>query len=171
MGKKSTNPPHSDQITISDWNQADEILKSIGSLQIKVNALESDAADRINEIKAELQDETDPMLKDIARIAQSLRDFSDNHQADFDGARSRKLQFGTVGWRLSTSISAGQKCVDKIKEFFGRTKAFTYLRVKVEVNKEALETLDDATLKAVGAKRVKKDTFYADPELPEAVDY
>jgi phage host-nuclease inhibitor protein Gam len=171
MGKKSTTQPHSDLIPIADWNEADEILKTIGSLQMKVNACESDATDRINEIKTELFDETDPMLKDIARCVMSLQAFCDNHQADFDGARSRDLQFGKVGWRASSAITAGKKCIEKLKEVFGRKKAFTFLRIKVEVNKEALETLDDATLKSVSAKRVKKDTFYAEPAIHESTDY
>jgi phage host-nuclease inhibitor protein Gam len=172
MGKKSkTNQPHSDLIVISDWNQADEILKTIGSLQMKVKACEADATDRINEINAELQDETGPMLKDITRQKQSLMAFCDNHPEGFDGARSRELQYGKVGWRASSAITAGQKCIDKLREVFGRKKAVTYLRLKVEVNKEALEALDDATLKSVGAKRVKKDTFFAEPTIQESVDY
>jgi phage host-nuclease inhibitor protein Gam len=169
MAKKPPQP-HSDLIEIATWNEADDILKTIGSLQMKINALESDATDRINEIKAELQDETNPTLNDIRRLAMSLQAFCENHKEDFGGLRSRSLQFGVVGWRLSTSISVCKKTIEKIKEYFGR-KAYSYLRIKVEPNKDAMSLLDNAALKAVGAKRNEKDTFFAEPEIHESTDY
>jgi phage host-nuclease inhibitor protein Gam len=169
MGKKSkTNQPHSDPI--STWQQADNLLLEIGNAILAINAARAKAADAINEHKAELQDTLNPLLEEITQKTESLNAFCENHKEDFAGAKSRKIRFGTLGWRFSSKITAGEKCIAKIKAHFGKLAA-TYLHIKEEPNKEALEKLDDATLKAVGAKRKKGDTFFADPELPPAVDY
>jgi phage host-nuclease inhibitor protein Gam len=156
---------------ISGWPEADEHLKRIGELQLQIQQAESDAAGQISDIKSELKDATETLTADIKLHIDSLQAFCANHQDDFGKARSRQLQFGTVGWRASSAIKVCRDAVDRLKKVFGK-KAEPYIRVREEADKEAMgKLLTDEQLVAVGCKRESKDTFFAEPDQPAAVDY
>ena len=156
---------------ISGWPEADEHLKRIGDLQMQISQAEADAATQINDIKSGLKDATEKLPADIKLHIDSLQAFCANHQEDFGKARSRALQFGTVGWRASSAIKICRDAVDRLKKVFGK-KAEPYIRIKEEADKEAMgKLLTDEQLVAVGCKRENKDVFFAEPELPAAVDY
>lgn len=156
--------------TIADWQQADEFIKQIGDLQLQINAAESSAADKINEAKAEMVKAVEPLNKKITILTDSLEAFAANHTDDFGKAQSRKLNFGILGWRKSSSITIAKSTLELIKKVFGR-KADIYIRTKEEVNKEALSELMDQQLSSVDARRKHKEVFFVEPGLPGAVDY
>jgi phage host-nuclease inhibitor protein Gam len=155
---------------IASWNEADEHLRRIGELRMQIEKEEQIAKDAIDESKAILKEATEPLLDDIKRHVESLEAFAANHIDDFGKAKSRKMQFGVVGWRASRSLKVCKDVIDRIKGVFGR-KAETYLRIKEEADKEALGKLTDEQLLAVGCRWENKDVFYAEPDAPEAVDY
>lgn len=172
MAKKPSNRVRSETLLISipDWQEADQILKRIGDLQTGIACIEANAKNAIDDIKTELQAATGKPLADIKLHIESLQAFCANHPGDFDKARSRKLQFGTVGWRLSKSIQIAKNTMQRLVELFGK-KADDFLLVKKEVSKDAIADLEDETLREIGAKRISKDVFYAEPDVPAAVDY
>lgn len=172
MTGKSKKRVRSERILypIANWNEADEHLKRISALQMQIGQAEADAKQKIDEAKDELKRTTETLIADITLHIESLQAFCANHQEDFGAARSRKLQFGTVGWRASTAIKICRDAVDRIREVFGR-KAEQFLRIKAEADKDALGKLTDEQLAAIGCKRDNRDKFFADPDVPEAVDY
>jgi phage host-nuclease inhibitor protein Gam len=172
MAKKPSKRVRSETILypIATWNEADEHLKRIGDLQLQIGQAEADAAMQIADIKSELKDATESLTADVKLHIDSLQAFCANHQDDFGKARSRKLQFGTVGWRASSAIKLCRDVVDRLKEVFGK-KAEPYIRIKEEADKEAMSKLTDEQLVAVGCKRENRDAFFADPDTPQAIDY
>lgn len=159
-------------IAIADWQQADEKLKSLGDLINTIAVAESVAKDEIDRIKEDLKQITAPAAAQIEVLTASLQAFCAAHAEDFAGAKSRKLQFGTVGWRASTAIkvSNAKDTVELLKTVFGK-KAEAYLRIKEEPDKDCLARLTDEQLDAVGCRRENRDVFFAEPELVEAVKY
>jgi len=159
-------------VAIADWQQADEKLKDLGVLIHTIAAAEADAKEAIDRIKDQLKKSTVPAAAQIEVLTASLQAFCAAHAEDFGGAKSRKLQFGTVGWRSSTAIKIAnaKDTVDQIKVVFGK-KAETYLRIKEEPDKDSLAKLTDEQLDAVGCRREKRDVFFAEPELIEAIKY
>jgi phage host-nuclease inhibitor protein Gam len=154
-------------IAIADWNQADTYLRRIGDATTEIAQLEADAKAAIDDAKADLAKNVNPLKEEIDVLVRSLEAFSAAHQEDFGEARSRKLNFGILGWRKSTSISTKKSTLEKIKEVF-RTKAAQFLRIKEEVDKDALAKLTDEQLKAIDARREPRDVFYVEPSIPEA---
>ena len=155
---------------IADWQVADEFIKQIGELQLKIKQLETSANNKINYAKSELLAKSEPLLKEITVLTDSLEAFAANRPDDFGKAQSRKLNFGLLGWRKSTSISIKQTTLELIKKVFGK-KADQYIRTKEEVDKDALSGLTDQQLVSVDARRKPKEVFFVEPCLPEAVDY
>ena len=80
-------------------------------------------------------------------------------EAEIAEARSLDLPHGRIGWRKVTSIKL-PRMVERVIAALRVRKLFDAICVKETVRKEILDTYEDATLEAVGAKRVVKDDFY-----------
>lgn len=160
-----------DIYTILTFEQADTHLVKMGQLQRELEEKEAAAEKKINEAKAELARESKAIQGKIQKHCRSLETFCVQHRQDFGSMKSRKLMFGTVGWRKSTSITISKKTtLQKILEVF-QAAADQYLHVKKTPDKDALAKLTDAQLKQVDARRVIKDGFFAEPDLTESVNY
>lgn len=158
-------------LPIANWNEADNFVREVGDLQLKINQAEATTKDKIDEIKAELVEEVKPHQEAIKLHVQSLEAFAVTHRAHFKKQRSLKLNFGKLGWRKSTSISIKKNTLELIKQVFSKAKAAACIHVKESADKEALIKLTDEQLASVGARRKEKDVFFVEPDLPEAVDY
>ncbi len=158
-------------LPVQHWGYANEFVRRIGDLTMKITAAEHKAKDDIDEAKAELAKTVKPLQEKIKLYAQSLEVFAVTHKADFGKKRSKKLNFGLLGWRKSTPINITKKTLELIKQVFSKAKAAAYIHFKESVDKEALAKLTDEQLASVGARRKEKDVFFVEPDLPEAVDY
>jgi len=156
---------------IPNWEHADNFVRRIGELQQKIQAEEAKAKSKIDQAKADLVKQVKPHQETIDLYMQSLQVFASSHRDDFKRLRSRKLNFGVLGWRKSTSIGITKKTLELIKEFFSKAKAATCIRVKESVDKEALARLTDEDLALVKAQRKSKEVFFVEPDLIEIADY
>ncbi len=171
MGKrvKSAKPAI---IPIENWAEADKLLRRTGTLQLQIEKLQNDAAADINNRKARLVSATKVLQADIEHRRASLEAFATAHKADFGKARSRKLNFGTVGWRQTTSIGITKKTtVQLIREVLSAARAKLCIIVKETVSKDGLGKLTDEELAELGARRKVKDDFFVEPDIPEAANY
>jgi phage host-nuclease inhibitor protein Gam len=160
-----------DLYTVLTFEQVDTHLAKIGQLQRERETAEAEADRIINTAKEILKQKSAEIEGKIQKHLRSLEAFCGQNREDFGPAKSRKLLFGAVGWRKSTSITISKKTtLAKILGVFGRA-AGTYIRIKQEVDKEALAKLSDGELKRVDAKRVVKDDFYAEPDLAACANY
>ncbi|MFA5252786.1 MAG: host-nuclease inhibitor Gam family protein [Phycisphaerae bacterium] len=155
---------------IASWDEADEKLRRIGDLMLKIASCESAAKDTIDKAKYDLVQAVMPLQGKIEQLTQSLEAYAANHIDDFGKAQSRELNFGKLGWRKSTAIAIGKRTLEFIKEVFGK-RAAQYISVKESVNKETLKLLTDQELASVKARRENKEVFFVEPDLPKAVDY
>lgn len=171
MAKKRVKSDKQATLAIADWQKADEYVRIIGELQMQITQTEQTATDDINDVKLKLAEEVEPRQAAIKLYIRSLEAFCETHRLDFKKKRSRKLNFGLLGWRYSTSIKTKKNTLERIKKVFSKAKAAAYIRVKEMVDKETLAKLTDGQLASVGARREEKDVFFVEPDLPEAVDY
>jgi len=158
-------------ITIDNWEKADQLLRDLGDLQLKVAAAEAKAGDDINEVKAELAEAVKLFGGQQQQYVKSLEAFAVARRAEFKGQKSRQLNWGVLGWRKSTVMHVKKNTLWLIKELFSRAKAQTLIRTKETVDKDAMGKLTDEELVDIGARRVMKNTFFAEPGRLKAVDY
>ena len=158
-------------INITGWHQADQLVRELGAIQVSITAAEHKAADDINKIKSELEGKVDQLQAHQKHIVKSLEAFALAHTWDFGDARSRKLNFGILGWRVSKAIQIAGTTLERIKQFFNTSKQKACIRVKESVDKEALAKLTDGELATIKARRKSKDVFFVEPILTKAVDY
>jgi len=172
MAGKSKTRLKSDQnlIPIKDWEDADEFLRLIGNTQLEIRGFEDTAKTKIDEAKAELKNSTTIPAIRVGIYIRSLEAFAASHKDDFGKFKSRKLQFGVLGWRASSVVITAKDTLSRIKEVF-KSASKGLIRTKEDPDKDALGKLTDMQLASVGAHRKCKDVFFAEPDLPAAVDY
>ena len=150
---------------------ADQMVRKIGNLQTKIVKQSTRAAEKIDNIKDFLASDIKPWQDEIKQLRDSLEAFAVNNKKDFGKNRSRKLNFGMVGWRLSSSITIKKVTVELIKKVFSRAKAKSLMIIKESADKNALAKLKDEKLASVKARRKVTDDFFVEPNLPDTVNY
>lgn len=154
-------------IHIKDWAHADELIREISDCQIVIEKIEAIARIKIDNTKKVMAAGVKGHQDIIRKCQASLEAFATAHRDDFKSQKSRKLNFGTIGWRFSTSIKTTKKTLGLIKKFF----TSDLLHVKESVNREALAKLTDEELADMEARRDEKDVFFVEPASQKAADY
>jgi len=158
-------------VEVASWRHADELVRQIALHQRTIQQFEAATARKVEQAKADMAARTKVCQDAIADCLRSLEAFATIHKADFEKQKSKKLNFGVLGWRKGTSIRVKKTTIELIKQVFSRAKAALYIHVKETVNKEALAKLTDEQLADVGARRDSKDVFFVEPDLTQAADY
>ena len=173
MAKKSKRvKPDKSLIRVLNWQHADELLRELGDHQLKIQAAEAAAKTDIDAANAAKTIACKPNQDEIKLIACSLEAFAATHRDDFGDKKTKALDHGSIGWRLSKSVSIKKdKTLELIKQVFKGRKAKQFIHVKETPDKDALAKLTDEQLAAVKARRVVKDDFFVEPNIPEAIDY
>lgn len=172
MAKKKRVRKDSPPVTfLHGWKQADDYVRRLGDQQNQIEQHQATAKKCIDMIKAELQTKVSKIQKTIDYDALVLQAFCGSHLKDFKKNRSKKLQFGRVGWRKSTSVKTTNSTLDLIKKLLSAAKRKECIIVKESVDKNALAKLTDEQLVSIEAQRKEKDVFFVEPSIPEAADY
>jgi phage host-nuclease inhibitor protein Gam len=158
-------------VTVKDWTHADQLIKEIGEIQSDIVAAEKQATADINIVKSDLEGRVKQLQGRSHLLTKSLEEFALAHTKEFGEARSRKLDFGTLGWRKSTIIQIAATTLEFIKVVFSPAKQKTVLHIKETVDKEALAKLTDEELARVKARRKVKDAFFVEPLLAKAAEH
>jgi phage host-nuclease inhibitor protein Gam len=81
----------------------------------------------------------------------------------FKDRKTVQVSFGIFGYRKSTTISVKKNTIGLLKKLHLEK----YIRVKEEVNKEAIAALNDESLRQVDAVRKVKDDFFCEANKEE----
>ena len=139
---------------LKNWEDVDGALKEIAEAQLAIGDIEAELNRQINGAKAVAARESKPHHDRIAKLERDLKDFVEEH-------RTRTLNFGEVGFRLSTSVSI-PKAKEKVAEIIRRLKARQMtdcIIVEEKISKDALKKYGEDTVNAVGATWKQKDAF------------
>lgn len=152
MARKALSTP-----ALNSYEQADDALRRIGELdrQIELSTAATDEA--IDQVKQGHKAYCEPLLTQKADLERQLKEFAESRRADFASTRTRELMFGEIGFRRSSAV-----VIKKIGDTLTALKGLGLMqcvRVKEEIDKEAMRTLSDETLANVGAALVTKDAF------------
>lgn len=161
---------------LENWEEVDRTLKELAEIEREEDIINLAMIEKIEGAKDEAADETAPLELRHKQLSSALEQFATHHKEEFEKApRSRTLTFGKIGFRRSTGMFATvakwswKQVLEKLQEL-GKRK---YIRIKEEVNKEALETdyraqkITDSALEVMGLKWTVKDEFFY--ELPEEI--
>ena len=142
-------------------------------------AVHTEAANRLAELETDANDQfidiVDGLRADYAeaqiKLSESeaaLRLIAEAHPEWFADSRSFRTPYGAIKWRKAPKLDVANEEATLAKlelreERVDGFKAEDFTRTRKELNLEALERLDDATLKQLGIARIIEDKFSVTP--------
>jgi len=149
--------------SIADWTEADAVLRRIGQIGQRIAAMELRMNQEIDAAKHRCKAEAEPMLEERRRLEKELRQFCEKRRVEFDGRQSRRLTFGTVMFRRSARLVIHNiaNTMEAIRQLFSVDEGRLYVTETVNrtLNREALETLPEERLAALGVTRKEQESF------------
>ena len=142
---------------VNTVEDADAILAEIAARKRQISLHEIALKEDVDKLKTECAARCEPLKKDIEAREQALA----RREELFKGRKSRELTFGTIGFRVSSSLRTIKKMTwERVLGVLRERGMTNCIRIKEEVDKEALRTLGPNTLADVGCKLVQEDGFF-----------
>lgn len=151
----------------NDFIAVDNELKRLCEILVNIAEIEGQVSLACNAIKEQYAERIQELNNGANFIKQEIENFCNANKAAFVDKRSKELVFGTIGYRVSKSVSLPRN-KDKIESLCESIKKFGFkdcISYEEKPNKEALCELDDVALVKLGLKRVVKDNFRIEPKL------
>ena len=129
---------------LKSWEEVDKALREIAENQIALQDIESEMQRQIIGVKKIAEQDSKRYNDRIAKVERDIKEFVEDHRDELGKAKTKALNFGEVGYRLSTSISIPKNDCIIVKE---------------DISRENLKKYGEDTVNAVGATWKQKDTF------------
>ncbi len=154
---------------LPDWAAVDGALRDIRECEHALTELGVDRDRRIDSVKEEYSKMALPLQNRIKKLEGDVKAYADAHRAELTG-KSRKLNFGTVGYRISSRlILPATKAAEAIVTLkaMGRKE---FIKTTETLDRAALLRQPVELLNQIGAYIQQRDEFYydvsgEDPEL------
>lgn len=165
-----------DTPVLQSWDEVNAALEELGGIDRDLRIITTTAEEDINRARAKAKVQTDPLERHRKALEAALEQYAAHHKAEFGRKRSRRLTFGTIGWRKGSGKFKPLKgwTWKKITEGLDRLHLNSFLRRKVEADKEALEKAYRAgdisveRLERFGLKWTVEDEFYYELKAEDA---
>lgn len=148
--------------TFASWEEVNESFKKLAELQVLKRELEGKQTLAINEIKSDFARKAGQISDEIKELEKNISLFAESHREEFAKKRSKKLPFGTISFRLTKRIVCGG--VESAIKALKALNLDSFLRVKEELDKEALLELDESVLTKAGITIKREDKITIEPD-------
>lgn len=157
LGRKRMETP-----MLESWDAVDAALKAIAEANNELDVISGSMNMQINALKEASDNLAKPYKEEIKKQELLIKEFTQANRADMKG-KSKRLTFGTVGFRMSTKLSLPKE-VKKVIVALKKNGMDDCVTVKESVNKDILRTYDEKEILKVGGKLNKEDAFYYETE-------
>lgn len=141
---------------IKDLDDANQALAEIGSLNLQIEAIDGDASQKIGKIKEAAAKAGERARERIKDLESALALYAEYNKMElFSEKKTIELSYGTIGFRKSTKVSIKKSTLELLKKLFPGKG----VRIKEEVDKEALAEFADEELAQVDAAKLEDDVF------------
>lgn len=148
--------------SITTTEQADQALAEIAAAKREITRMELVFKEETANLKAQLAEDCEPYRQKVASLEQGLLLFATSERETlFAKRKSLPLTFGTIGFRAASALATLKKSItwgavlEKVKEL-----GLEAIRVKEELDKEALKAMSPEKIASVGCKIVQSDDFF-----------
>ena len=98
--------------SLKSWDEVNAALKLIRDNEIELELIEADMGKKIADIKEQAAEQAVPYRDDIKKLELQVKEFVTLNKAELKG-KSREMDFGKVGFRMSTKLML-PKQVEKV---------------------------------------------------------
>ncbi len=154
-------------LVVESREDADRALMRLGEVARARERLKARCEESIKRARERRKEAEAPLEAEAKIIERALQDWAKRDRKTWGKARSLRLRHGRVGWRQSTSLRLLKKAETVIKLLKARGLE-ECVKTRESVNRELLRQLDEESVRAVGAKLVRRDAFFVEPAREEA---
>lgn len=147
---------------LKSWDDVNAALREIAEEQIALSDIDGDMNKQIIGVKKTAEQDAKPHADRIAKLEKDVKEYVEEHRDELGKKKTKALNFGEVGFRLSTTITV-PKAKDKISEIIRKLRArkmVDCIIVEEKVNKDVLRQYGEDKVMAVGATWKSKDVFW-----------
>lgn len=148
--------------TYQNWDEVNQAMKRLAELNIQKKRLENEQNTRIDEVKKDISLQSEELIKEIDFIKKDITRFAEQHRDEFTQKRTKTLTFGKISFRYTSWV-----WVEDAKSAIKSLKTFAmdkYLRVKEELDKDALIDADPKLLAKCGIQLRSGDKITIEPD-------
>jgi phage host-nuclease inhibitor protein Gam len=149
---------------VRDLADANMALREIAEINRAVESANHALNEDIDRMKQEVQETVAPLLERKEMLDAGLANFAElSKEQLFKDRRSKELDFGSIGYRKSTSLATVKKICSTWKEVLGKLRQYDFreaIRVREEPDKEVMSEWPQERLELIGVQRIEKDEFF-----------
>lgn len=152
---------------IKNYEDVNLTLKRLAELSVALEKINGEVTLECNRIKESRASEVERLNNEKKYLEQYIAGFCEDNKGDFAEKRSKEFTFGTIGYKLTKSVTLPrikekvEKLIVTLKSY-GCTKCIKY---EETIDKDEIVELDDSTLVKLGLKRTIKDNFRIVPKI------
>ena len=147
-----------------NWYEIDNAIRKYGNLEIEKSKIEGLQTIEINNIKEKYTAKAEEITAEQKRLATEITRFCEQNKAAFLNKRSKTLNYGTVSYRVSSSVKLENSNDVVIKSIEALNLDFC-LKIDKKIDKDKLRELDATTLSKIGVQIVTKDSLSITPDI------
>lgn len=143
---------------LGSWEEVNAALKAIAQANNELQVINSSMNMQIDALKEASDKMALPYKDEIKKQELMIKEFVSENRAEMKG-KSRRMTFGTVGFRASTKLSLPKE----LKKVIAALRKFDMedcIILKETVNKDILKTYEEKDILKVGGSLKKEDSFY-----------
>ena len=152
---------------IKNYEDVNLTLKRLAELSVALEKNNGEVTLECNRNKESRASEVERITNEKKYLEQCITNFCEDNKGDFAEKRSKDFTFGTIGYKLTKSVTL-PRVKEKVEKLlvalnsYGCTKCIKY---EGTIDKDEIVELDDSTLVKLGVKRTIKDNFRIVPKI------
>ena len=152
----------------SSWDEVDGALRDIAEIDRQLGMLQAAHDEAVDKLKETAKEEAEPLQHRRASLEAAMKDYCQANRQEFLTSKTKVLAFGNVGFRLSTKVVV--KNVGDTLQLLKSLGLHGCVRIKEELDKEAMRNLNQETLANVGAALKTENAFGYEVKRDELVE-
>jgi len=152
---------------VENWEDADVAIKRMGEIEINLSEINGELTLAVNELKDSAKQSAAGLESERKYLERQITHYCEQQKAEFAKKRSRKLNFGAIGFRITTSVPVPRDKA-KLADLIGALKRLrleTCIKTEEKIDREQISTLEDGTIAKLGLNKNVKDSFRIQPNL------
>jgi len=150
---------------VKSWLEIDGLLGDLGKVDLEIARVQGEIGLKIHELIEQYRGRLQTLKAKREAIRATIEAFCVERKEEFLKKRSRQFTFGKIAWRLSEEIDIPKGLEKVVLATVKKLGWDECVRVKEELDKNALKKLDDKELLKIGVQKRKKDNFRIEPNL------
>ncbi|MEG1954103.1 MAG: host-nuclease inhibitor Gam family protein [Hydrogenoanaerobacterium sp.] len=145
--------------TFTAWCDVDNAMQTIIECEGCIDEINAELNRKLAASKQEMDTKAKPLTERIKKLEYDIKDFVIRHRDEIDG-KTKQLNFGKTGFRMSTSLVLPASRTDEIIANLKRYDMNDCINTKESVNKDVLKKYKSEDILKTGASLKSTDDFW-----------